>query len=1299
MNHVYRLTWNESLQQYVPAPETARGRCKGGKTKRKLIAAAVAAVLVGGSPGAFSLPVGGQVSSGTGSVAVTPGGTTLTVSQSSQNLALNWQSFNIAGNETVNFIQPNASAIALNRVLGSDPSAIYGKLNANGQVFLLNPNGILFGAGAEVNVGGLVASALNLSDADFMSGKRTFTGGSSTADSAAVTNLGNIAANGGYIAFLGGKVSNQGTLQANLGTVALAAGNQTTLDFAGDKLIKLQVDQGALNALAANGQLIQADGGTVILTAKAANSLVSAVVNNTGLIQAQTLTNHAGVISLLGDMQSGVVNIGGTLDASAPNSGNGGFIDTSAAQVNVANNAKITTAASMGLAGTWLIDPSDFTIAASGGDITGATLSTELGGGNVTILSTSGASGTSGNVNINDVVTWSANQLTLNAQNNININANLDGSGTASLALQYGQKTRAAGNTSTYSLNDGAQVNLPAGLNFSTKLGSNGSKVIYTVITDLGAAGSTTATDLQGMNGNLAGNYALGANIDATATSSWNGGAGFTPIGGATGTSAIPTNQFTGTFDGLGHTISNLSINLPASYYVGLFGYAGTGSVIRNVGLVGGSVTGSNYVGGLVGANYGVISNSYATGNVSGNSYSGGLVGANSGTINNSYATGSVSGGSYNYAGGLAGANFGMISNSYATGSVSGGNYVGGLVGSNSGTSGTISKSYATGSVNGNSYVGGLAGANYGTISNSYSTGSVSGGSYNYVGGLAGANYGAISNSYATGSVSGNNNVGGLVGANPGLLSNSYATGSVSGNNYVGGLAGLNSGMIGNSYAAGSISGSSAIGGLVGSNSGNSGMTSHSFWDIATSGLSSSAGGTGLTTAQMMQLSSFMGWSITATGNGVDTWRIYQGNTMPLLTSFLTPLTLGDAPDASVTYQGHSAAQNGGTTAVTAPGLLGAAATGTNAGFYNGYYSTQQGYDIIGGNLTITPKSITVTATGGTMGYNDSTTDTALTLASAGVISGDSVTFTDTSATFANKNAGTGKTVTVSGIKASGADAGNYIIVDAKTTTTASITPKAITVTATSGNMVYDDSTTDKAVKLGSSGVYKGDAVIFTDTSATFAGKDAGTEAVNVLGISASGASAGNYTLLNTTATTTASITPKAITVTATSGSMVYDGSTTDTAPIKLASSGVIKNDTVTFADSSALFSNKNAGSESLTVSGISATGADAGNYTFNSTATTKAIITPKPITVTASSGNMAYSGLTADTAPITLSSTGVISGDVVNFTDTSATFSSKTIGNGKTVTVKGITESGANANDYKLISKTTTTTANITTP
>ena len=347
MNHVYRLTWNESLQQYVPAPETARGRHKqGGRARRRLAGAAVAAALMGAAAGALALPAGGQVSSGAASITTgnTPGGGTLTLKQSSQTLAVNWQGFNIAGNETVNFVQPNASAIALNRVLGSDASAIYGKLNANGQVFLLNPNGILFGKSAEVNVGGLVASTLNLSDADFVAGKRTFGAvggaGAGAGVGVGVSNLGRITADGGYIAFLGAKVSNQGTLQANLGTVALAAGQQSTLDFAGDQLIRVQVDQGALNALAENGQLIAADGGTVILTAGAAESLVSAVVNNSGLIRARTLENRAGVISLLGDMRSGLVHVGGTLDASAPDGGNGGKIDTSAAHVKVADGAR-----------------------------------------------------------------------------------------------------------------------------------------------------------------------------------------------------------------------------------------------------------------------------------------------------------------------------------------------------------------------------------------------------------------------------------------------------------------------------------------------------------------------------------------------------------------------------------------------------------------------------------------------------------------------------------------------------------------------------------------------------------------------------------------------------------------------------------------------------------------------------------------------------------------------------------------------------------------------------------------------
>ena len=143
----------------------------------------------------------------------------------------------------------------------------------------------------------------------------------------------------------------------------------------------------------------------------------------------------AGTIEVLANMDNGTVKVEGQLNASAPKHGDGGFIDTSAAHVKVADTAKITTQATNGKTGTWLIDPTDYTIAASGGDITGAALSTNLSGGNITIASTAGAGGVNGDVNVNDVVTWSANQLTLNAQRNININANLNGSGTAQLAL------------------------------------------------------------------------------------------------------------------------------------------------------------------------------------------------------------------------------------------------------------------------------------------------------------------------------------------------------------------------------------------------------------------------------------------------------------------------------------------------------------------------------------------------------------------------------------------------------------------------------------------------------------------------------------------------------------------------------------------------------------------------------------------------------------------------------------------------------------------------------------------------
>ncbi|MGP1666227.1 MAG: beta strand repeat-containing protein, partial [Rhodanobacter sp.] len=501
------------------------------------------------------------------------------------------------------------------------------------------------------------------------------------------------------------------------------------------------------NALADNRQLIVADGGQVLMSAGARDSLLASVVNNSGTIQAQTVANRAGKIVLLGGMAAGTTTVSGTLDASAPTGGDGGFIETSAAHVKVADGASVTTAAGMGLTGSWLIDPVDYTIAASGGDITGTQLSANLAGTDITIQSTSGGSGTNGDINVNDAVSWSSNKLTLNAQNNINIGANLTIASSGGLALEFGQGALAAGNTSNI-LTTGGVVNLFVLATFTTKQGSDGDVKSYRVINSLGSAGSTNTKNLQGMSGGMTANYVLGKDIDASATSGWNSDAGFLPIGDG-------TTPYTGTFNALGHTISNLTINRPTTDRVGLFGKVGTGGSVLNVGLVGGSVTGNGFTGGLVGENrYGRVSNSYATGAVNGGDNAGGLVGNNYG---------------------------GTISNSYATGAVNGGSYAGGLVGFNDYGGGTISNSYASGAVSGSDNVGGLAGRSNGTVSNSYASGAVNG-SGDGVGGLIGYNAYKISNSYASGAVSGTGSrVGGLAGFNDGTVTASFWNTTTSG--------------------------------------------------------------------------------------------------------------------------------------------------------------------------------------------------------------------------------------------------------------------------------------------------------------------------------------------------------------------------------------------------------------------------------------------------------------------------------------------------------------------------------------
>ena len=871
MNRIYRLIWNHTLGAMVPVAEITRAkdvsaRSQGRPARHRLAPLSGALLLALGlaTPGAaraavavntlqvstfkqgmtatqpqnvvvppvHPLPTGGQVASGQASISQS--GNTLTIDQYSQNTIINWQSFSIGADQTVTFNQPGNSAVSLNRILGSDPSAIYGQLHANGQVFLVNPNGIYFAPGARVDVGGIVASTLGITNRDFLAGRYHFDGTST----AGIRNDGSIsAATGGYVAFIGANVSNHGRIVTPEGTTALGAGGSVNLTLAGNRLLSFKVSSNTLNALAANGGLIQANGGTVILNAHARDALLQTVVNNTGQIQAQTVANHHGTIELLGG-DSGTTQVAGILDASAPNGGVGGSIDTSGSHVKVADGTTITTKAASGNNGTWLIDPQDFTIAASGGDISGATLSTQLGSGNVTIQSSSGGATGNGDIFVNDTVSWSSNTLTLNALNNIDINSAMNAIGTAGLTLKYGQASTNGGG-STYYVD--APVNLATTSAFTTQKGTNGANLItWTIIDALGSAGSLyTSKDLQGINGDVNGHYVLGANIDASATSSWNTGKGFTPIGNI-------TYAFAGILDGLGHTISHLYINRPGTNNVGLFAFLAKGGTVRNIGLVGGNVTGGTYnVGALAGRNVGgTISHAYATGSVNGGICTGGLVGWNSnGTIVNAHAAVSVTG--TDTVGGVVGSNSGSISNSYATGSVTGSNgNIGGLVGWNS--NGAIRNSYATGRVNGSNNVGGLVGNNdssNSTVDNSYATGDTSG--HQVVGGLVGKNGGAISNAYATGNVSASSSrVGGLVGANQGsnaTISNAYATGRVSGSNTVGGVVGSNSnGIVSNAYWDTTTTGNIGYGTNDGKVTGGGGLTTTQLAGVLPSGFSSS---------------------------------------------------------------------------------------------------------------------------------------------------------------------------------------------------------------------------------------------------------------------------------------------------------------------------------------------------------------------------------------------------------------------------------------------------------------------------
>jgi len=887
------------------AHENARRR--GKSSARKV--AVVAAVLLGSlalSP-AHALPVGETVINGKADFMRDNAATHLSINQHSDKLITDWSSFNVGAGERVTFNQPNSSSIALNRVLGTGASDIQGRIDANGQLFLVNPNGTLFGRGAQVNVGGLVVSTQGISNADFLAGNYRFNGTSGDE----ISNLGTLTAtSGGTIALLGGKVSNRGVIQAQQGSIALGAGGDFTLNLDGNKLVGFQVNGALVGNLAHNGGLLKADGGQVLMTARSAAALMESVVNNQGVIEAKTLNQRAGTITL--DGGNAKVVAGGSLNASALTApGNGGKVEIKGADVEVNLATQVDTRANNGERGVWKISADNIRVqkdsTAGNRTLHASTLSNNLATTRVELAATSG------DVTIDGAVaTGSANaSLTLQASRAIEINDKIALSGqNGHLQLDSGAGHR---------VNGAASVTLSgAGATFR----SNGQW--YNVIQN--------AAQLQNIDTNLGGRFILGNNICGSASncnSSYYYG-NLQAIGG-------PAGIFTGTFDGLGNTVGNFSIRSGGGMGLGLFAHsAGT---LRNLKLANINVTDANSNGGavaigtLAGINSGTIANVNASNvYVVGGNYRvnavGGLVGVNRGDLSQASVAGRVVGGSSSTAaGGLAGENIGehsLIANSDANVTVDSGSMVraglttlggvGGLVGfnwrgrltdvSSLGTttgrnaglnvgglvgyqlSGKIDNAIASGNVSsgGSGYTGGLVGLNQdGDIAMAEARGRVSANSSLAVGGLLGLNTGngkvrnvkasgAVEDRYganvggligsntqlggsldtaeASGAVTGgaNSRVGGLIGSNASeYLAHVSASGNVSGgsNSQVGGLIGFHAGNLLNASASGNVSGGSgsAVGGLVGTSNTDAKILSASSTSVVSGGQSSRVGG------------------------------------------------------------------------------------------------------------------------------------------------------------------------------------------------------------------------------------------------------------------------------------------------------------------------------------------------------------------------------------------------------------------------------------------------------------------------
>jgi filamentous hemagglutinin family protein len=1235
---------------------------------------------------ATQLPSGGKVVGG--QATLQSSGSTLNVNQTSQRGVVEWDTFNVGSKAKINFNQPSPSSVTLNRVMDMNASQILGRISATGQVFISNPNGIIFGTTAQVDVAGIVATTKSISNTDFLNGKTTFEGDGRTSS---VINQGSLqAALGGYIALLAPHVRNEGIIVAREGTVALAAGDKTTLEFSGNKLVAVIVDRPVMDALVENKQLVRAEGGYVVLSARSANALLSSVIKQSGTIEAPSLVQREGRILLEGG-EKGVVSTGGTLSVAGMQEGTvGGRIVATGDKVLVTQDAKLDATGQSGggkinIGGGWqgkdsTIRQANAVQVEAGARLDASAIQTGNGGEIVVWSDTQKTDGmtrvagdlkarggaeqgdggrieTSGHWLSTEGATGDASAKRGAAGQWLfdPYDITITSSATQGNAESSGTWTPSA--TGSNILNTSINSLLDAGTNVTISTGNTGTEAGYiTVNADITQSATAPAARLTlNANQDITINNAIsmtksGSKLELNAGNSSNGGnvtlAGtvnadtvsmnLTGAGSVTQTTALSTNNLriagTGTQVTLADTSNNIgviaanvaSINLKTQEGIDLGSIYGKGLSVDTVeGMSGVTATGNINLASRTG-------NIFVKQNISTSSTSNSAIQLNAGEAAS------------------VGANTGPDSavNPYGANIVL-----------------TPSKTITTGS-------GGRATLFAGSGSGSGADLSA------YVGAGSGRfryNSDESTTNYTTPLSSG---LFAIYRQNPNLTVSANNTTMVYGASVTPSTSSTVSGYLNGDTQGQSVSSAASV--SIGGGRSSAGYLIAGDHALTASG-AQSALGYGF---------AYSGGTLTVSKKSLTISTTASNKIYDATTAATTALTSDKFQLDDVTLNNTSstfANKNAGTgKTVTVAGL---SISGADADNYNLTNTSASA------TANITQKTLAATYTAANKIY-DGTTNAVVTGSSSDIISGDTVTFSKTASTFSDKNVGNAKTVTVSGIQISGTDASNYLLTNTSTTNTADITQKSLTAVFSASNKVYDGDNTATVI-ASSAQLVNLDAVTISNTGASFDNKNVGTgKTVSISGVAISGADANNYSLSNAAATTTANITKKDLSISGiTASNKIYDGTTSATIDATNAiKTGLVVNDTVNVS-ATGVFNNKNVGNAKTVTLTSSYSGLDAGNYNITNQTATTANVTPRTLAVTAVANDKTYD--TTRTATYSLSSDQVV-GDTLTLAASSALFDTKHAGVGKSVTVAGIAVTGADAGNYTLQNGSTTTAATV---